>query len=169
MTNRSLARLLLLTAVTVTVCTLAAVLAGTDPATAPATTTAPPTILPATTEASTTTASTVPATVEPTAPPVPDDLLCPEWRPILVYVGFTGADLETADRVLWAESRCRNEAVNDFDCHCAFQIHRPSWQRHLREAGIVPEWESITADPVVCAAAAYHIATLYGWHQWSTF
>lgn len=168
--NARRARVTLLTAATVTVCTLAATLADGRPATAPAPTTT--TVAPTTTVAATTTTAgttTVAAVPEPTAPPILEDLLCPEWRPVLVYVGFTGADLETADRVLWAESRCRLEAVNNFDCHCAFQIHRPSWQRHLRERGIVYEWADITADPVVCAAAAYHIATNYGWQQWSTF
>lgn len=172
MMNPRRARLTLLVAVTVTVCTLAATLAECrpSPTAAPTTTTEVGTTLAATTVAPTTTvAATVAATIEPTAPPITEELLCPEWRPVLLYVGFTGSDLETADRVLWAESRCQNTAVNDFDCHCGFQIHRPSWELHLRDRGIVYEWADITTDPVVCAAAAYHIATNYGWRQWSTF
>lgn len=164
--NTPKARLALLTAATISVCASAWFAANYRTTPTPTTTT----VLTITAPAPTTTTTIEPA---PTPSKVPDTVpvewKCPEWIPVLRYVGFTGADLITADRVLWAESRCDNSAVNEADCWCAFQIHRPSWKAHLRELAIVPYWDEITKDPVVCAAAAHHIATEYGWRQWSTF
>lgn len=167
MTTRR-ARLAVLTAATISVCASAWFAANYGTGTVVPSTTVPVTI--------TVSATVPPATASTATPPtmrvpdtVPTDWKCPEWIPILRYVGFTGPELVTADRVLWAESRCDNTAVNEADCWCGFQIHRPSWKANLREAGIVPRWEEITADPVICAAAAFYISATYGWHQWSTY
>lgn len=162
------ARLALLTAATVSVCASAWFAANYGTGTVVPSTTVPVTITvtatvpPTSTSTSTSTSTTVHVII-------PEDWKCPEWVPVLRYVGFTGVDLVTADRVLWAESRCDNSAVNAADCWCGFQIHRPSWRAHLRDAGVVPEWDAITTDPVLCAAAAFHISTRYGWTQWSTY
>lgn len=171
-------RLTLLVVATVAVNFIALWLAATPPPAAQ-----PPTPM-ATAEPSTTaieppsTVPTVPVTAPKVAPETvphgwePIDLRCPEWRPILVYVGFSGADLTTADRILWRESRCLNEAVNmtlPGGTWCGFQIHRNSWQRNLINAGVITDWADLSASPVKCAAAAYHLVTLYGWRQWSTY
>lgn len=150
----------------------------------------------ATEPAPTTTVTTVPApatttTVLPQRPMPPDtvqstvstlpaelleqqaDSLCPTWLPILLYVGFPEAELATADRILWAESRCRADAVNYADPNggswCAFQVNRIHEARLVAEA-VVPTWETMITDPVVCAAAAHNIwARNGGWQAWATY
>jgi hypothetical protein len=87
-------------------------------------------------------------------------------------VGFPESELETADRIMFAESRCRLEAINTADVNggswCFFQVNR-FWEDYLIGAGVMTEWETIIADPAVCAGAALVIFNRSGWNPWATY
>jgi hypothetical protein len=151
-------------------------LASEPAATVPATTVPPP----ATTTTVLPQRSMPPDTVQSTVSTLPAELLeqqadslCPTWLPILLYVGFPDAELATADRILWAESRCRLDAVNYSDPNggswCAFQLNRVHEARLVAD-GVLPSWETLITDPVLCAAAAHNIWDRNGgWQAWATY
>lgn len=39
-------------------------------------------------------------------------LLCPQWRPLALKVGFSNRDYGRLDYIIWRESRCAPRAVN---------------------------------------------------------
>lgn len=140
-----------------------------DPAVGPAptsTTTSTSTSTSSTSSTSTSTTSTSTTTTVPAG-----DWRCPEWVPYLVFVGFPTSELQTADRILWAESKCDATAVNPNDpggSYGGFQINAVWLNWFLPDRGIA--WSATDLyDPVINAAAAYAIWQRSGWHPWSTY
>lgn len=136
---------------------------------APSTTSSTTSTSSSTSSTSSSTTSTSSTTTSTTEPALGFEPKCPTWVPILRYVGFEEHELATADRILWAESRCRADAVNSFDCHGGFQIHAVWLDWFLPQLGIA--WtRADLLDPVTNAAAALAIVRRQGgWQAWTTY
>lgn len=170
-------RLIILIITTVAACWAALAAIDADRAsqgTAPASTVATvdiPVTNPTTSTSSTTTSTTTTTTIVPAEVAV--TLRCPSWAAINLAVGFPVEELATADRILYAESRCRLQAINGDDpaggSWCAYQINRVH-EGHLVEAGVIDYWEQLIEDPMRCAAAAFTVYTRSnGWTPWATY
>lgn len=171
-------RLIILVVTTVAACwaALAAIDAdrasqGTAPASTVATVDIPPTY--PTTSTTSTTTSTTSTTTTLVAPQVIETLRCPSWAAINLAAGFPVEELATADRILYAESRCRLQAINGTDpaggSWCAYQINRVH-EGHLIEGGVIDYWEQLVEDPRACAAAAFTVwIRSNGWTPWATY
>jgi cytoskeletal protein RodZ len=171
-------RLLILVVTTLLACwaALAAIDAdrvtqGSTPAPTPTTATVrmpDPTTSTSTSSTTTTSTTTTLVPAEMTAA-----LRCPEWAAVNAAAGFPIDELPTADRIVWAESRCRLEAVNAADPNggswCAWQINRIH-EGHLVADGIIGRWEDLTSSPAACAAAAFTVYTrARGFTPWATY
>lgn len=120
---------------------------------------------------STTTTSTTTTTLVP--PEIAVTLRCPTWAAINAAAGFPVEALATADRILYAESRCRLDAVNAADPNggswCAWQINRVH-EGHLVADGVLDYWEQVVEDMNRCAAAAFTVYTRSnGFTPWATY
>jgi hypothetical protein len=170
-------RLLILVVTTLAACwaALAAIDADrTPPETAPASTAATvpvPETNSTTSSSSTTTSTTTTTTIIPAEAAAA--FRCPTWVAINHAAGFPVEELATADRILFAESRCRLDAVNLADVNggswCGYQINRIH-EGHLVESGVIDYWEQLIEDPRRCAAAAFTVYTRSnGWTPWATY
>lgn len=169
-----LRRLMVLSAVTVLVCAAATVAFGDEPAPVVP---PPSTVIVTTSTSSTTTSTTSTTTTTTTTTVVPAEtaatLRCPAWAAINHAAGFPVEELATADRILYAESRCRLQAVNAADPNggswCAFQINRIH-EGHLVADGVIEYWEQLVEDMNACARAAFVVYTRSnGWTPWATY
>lgn len=167
-------RLLILIATTLAAC-LAALMAIDAERAAVAPTTAPATTIAATSTSTSSTSTTTTTTTTTTLVAAAELAVfrCPEWVAINHLVGFPVEELATADRILYAESRCRLTAVNGADpaggSWCAYQVNRIH-EGHLLEAGVIDYWEQLIEDPRYCAAAAFVVYTRSnGWTPWATY
>lgn len=169
-------RLAILIATTLAAC-LAALMAI-DAERAALAPTPPPTTatvrLPASTTTSSTTSTSTTSTTTTVVPAaLTATLRCPEWAAVNAAAGFPIDELETADRIVWGESRCRLEAVNADDPNggswCAWQINRIH-EGHLVADGVIGRWEDLTTSPAACAAAAFTVYTrARGFTPWATY
>ena len=165
---------LIVAVISVNVTALFAATQRTEPAPAPTTTVAPTTTAaPTTTVAPTTTSTTTTTTTTVVPAATAATLRCPSWAAINLAAGFPVEELATADRILYAESRCRLDAVNPSDTNggswCAYQINRIH-EGHLLAAGVIDYWEQLVEDMTACAAAAFVVYTRSnGWTPWATY
>lgn len=130
-----------------------------------------PETYPTTSSTSSTTTTSTTTTLVP--PEVAVTLRCPTWAAINAAAGFPVEALATADRILYAESRCRLDAVNADDPNggswCAWQINRIH-EGHLVADGVLDYWEQVVEDMNRCAAAAFTVYTRSnGFTPWATY
>lgn len=138
----------------------------------PASTSVPVMSAPPTAPTTSTTTTSTTATIPPTTTTVPaGDWRCDSWIPLLVEVGFPDDQLRTADRILYAESRCDPDAYNASDPHGGsyggFQMNgvHEGW---LRDAGVIDTVTDLYS-PWRNALAALLLWQEQGWHPWSTY
>lgn len=136
-------------------------------------------------------ATTVYSQVEPSTPPQtftapysPETTIpvwtgpgCQEWADTARRGGFDWNDLWITLQVMELESGCLPNAIGDNGASFGLmQIHTPSWcqptkwwpRGYLQTKGIVNDCSDLF-DPLVNLHAAWHIATNYGWENWTTY
>lgn len=104
---------------------------------------------------------------------------CKQWADLAQQAGFAWDDLWIVLQVMELESACQPDAIGDLNKGHSFglmQIHTPSWCKpnkywpfgYLQTQGIINDCTDLL-DPMLNLKAAWHIATHYGWEQWTTY
>ena len=102
---------------------------------------------------------------------------CQEWADTALRAGFVLDDLWIALQVAELESMCLPDVVGDNgDSFGLMQIHTPSWCKptkywprgYLQTQGMIDDCTELF-DPLTNMWVAWHIATKYGWENWSTY
>ena len=102
---------------------------------------------------------------------------CQEWADTALRGGFVLDDLWIALQVAELESGCLPGAIGDNgDSFGLMQIHTPSWCKptkywprgYLQTQGMIDDCTELF-DPLTNMWVAWHIATKYGWENWSTY
>jgi hypothetical protein len=101
---------------------------------------------------------------------------CQEWADTALRAGFVLDDLWIALQVAELESMCLPDVVGDEgQSYGLMQINsywcRPSkyWPRgYLQTQGMIDDCTELF-DPLTNMWVAWHIATKYGWENWSTY
>jgi len=102
---------------------------------------------------------------------------CQEWADTALRAGFVLDDLWIALQVAELESGCLPGVVGDNgDSFGLMQIHTPSWcqptkywpRGYLQTQGMIDDCAELF-DPLTNMWVAWHIATHYGWENWSTY
>jgi hypothetical protein len=102
---------------------------------------------------------------------------CREWADTALRAGFVLDDLWVALQVAELESGCLPNAIGDNgQSFGLMQIHTPSWcqpnkywpRGYLQTQGMIDDCTELF-DPLTNLWVAWHIATKYGWENWSTY
>jgi hypothetical protein len=102
---------------------------------------------------------------------------CREWAETALRAGFVLDDLWLALQVAELESACLPNAIGDNgQSFGLMQIHTPSWcqptkywpRGYLQTKGMIDDCTELF-DPLTNLWVAWHIATNYGWQNWSTY
>jgi len=102
---------------------------------------------------------------------------CQEWADTALRAGFVLDDLWVALQVAELESGCLPNAIGDNgQSFGLMQIHTPSWcqpnkywpRGYLQTQGMIDDCTELF-DPLTNLWVAWHIATKYGWENWSTY
>ena len=102
---------------------------------------------------------------------------CREWADTALRGGFVLDDLWIALQVAELESGCLPGAIGDNgNSFGLMQIHTPSWCKptkywprgYLQTQGMIDDCTELF-DPLTNMWVAWHIATKYGWENWSTY
>jgi hypothetical protein len=102
---------------------------------------------------------------------------CREWADTALRAGFVLDDLWVALQVAELESGCLPNAIGDNgQSFGLMQIHTPSWcqpnkywpEGYLQAKGMIDDCAELF-DPLTNMWVAWHIATNYGWQNWSTY
>jgi len=64
-----------------------------------------------------------------------EDALCGEWWQLAIEVGWELDDLETLDRIMWAETRCQPDLVSSTHDYGLVQINRAVWREFVEARG----------------------------------
>jgi hypothetical protein len=102
---------------------------------------------------------------------------CREWADTALRAGFVLDDLWIALQVVELESGCLPGAIGDNgQSFGLMQIHTPTWCQpskywpggYLQTKGMIDDCAELL-DPLTNLWVAWHIATNYGWQNWSTY
>lgn len=102
---------------------------------------------------------------------------CREWADTALRAGFVLNDLWIALQVAELESGCLPGAIGDNgQSFGLMQIHTPTWcqpnkywpRGYLQTKGMIDDCSELL-DPLTNLWVAWHIATQYGWENWSTY
>lgn len=68
---------------------------------------------------------------------VTEGAFCPQWWDTALSVGWTEDDLPIIDRIMWAESRCRPDAISRTRDYGLMQVNRKVWRNYVEARGYV--------------------------------
>jgi hypothetical protein len=111
----------------------------------------------------------------------PETGRCTQWSEIAALEGFSEAEIEVLEQILWHESRCETNVIGDADRGGSYgiaQIHTPSWCRptkyypdgYLQAYGLVLTCDDLF-DPrlSIRAARAIYVYAGHSFRPWSTY
>jgi hypothetical protein len=106
---------------------------------------------------------------------------CTAWSAIAASEGFTEAEIDVLERILWLESRCETTVVGDAEHGGSYgiaQIHTSTWCKpskywpagYLQAHGIVLTCDDLFAPAIaIKAARAIYVAAGHSFEPWTTY
>jgi len=94
-----------------------------------------------------------------------DNYNCPEHLPAMVEAGWSLAELQQVDAIVWAETRCQS-VVSDTHDYGLMQVNRKVWRSTIEDAGATMQ---DLLDPVTGLRWGKYVseqAEVYGWCKW---